>query len=336
VPTVERASIELVPELHKDIRIDFAIRRLEATSDDGALEFALVPDPERYEWVEKDGERLLWDPVDRTYIPENVLAQMAEQIAGTPISFAPPLIDDASAYIASRREPIQEALRGDQGDMGTSDVSGEFLEELAGDRLNFAIISCDLVSSTALAGATDPDDYVRLINVLSTELGAIVPLFHGHVLKHTGDGLIAYIPGPSKNTQNDLAMDCALTMRGLVYGALNPALQAADMPTIDVRLGIDSGEAAVTVLGSVQTKRHADIIGEVISLACKVEAAGEPGTLQVGGVAARAMHTQWRQLLTEVDPPQGWSYTDEDGQPYPIYRAAPEPADRFQTPASRT
>lgn len=94
------------------------------------------------------------------------------------------------------------------------------------------------------------------------ELSGVVPLFRGHVLKYGGDGLIAFMPGPSQNHQNDLAIDCALTMHMLVYAAMNPMLEEAGLPLIEVRIGIDAGEASVRVLGSSATKRHADIIGQ--------------------------------------------------------------------------
>ena len=57
------------------------------------------------------------------------------------------------------------------------------------------------------------------------ELSELVPKFWGYVLKYTGDGLIAYFPEPSFITMNDAALYCALTMRKIVYQALNTALQ---------------------------------------------------------------------------------------------------------------
>jgi class 3 adenylate cyclase len=234
--------------------------------------------------------------------------------------FAPPTVNDAAAYIESRRHPIADRLAGAHSPEPLADPAGEVLADLAGAQLDFAIISVDLVGSTKLATTLPPSEYSRLIDTLTAELSAIAPLFRGHVLKYTGDGLIAFISGPSSNTQNDLALECALTMHELVYQALNPELQRVGLPEVDVRIGIDAGEAAVLILGSPATKRHADIIGEVVSLACKVEATGAAATISVGGVAARSMHSQWRQLFERARTPPGWPYTDEDGRPYEIYR----------------
>jgi adenylate cyclase len=309
-----------MPAIRENSRMDFKVQILDSNEESGLIRFALRPDPRRYEWIEHDGSRALLDRFDNTVIPEHVLAEAARNVAGVPITFAPPLIEDAQRYIQSRRVAIEDALAGADRSSDLADPAGELLADLAGYKLDFAIISVDLVGSTKLAASIPADDYTRLMSTFVWELSRIAPLFRGHVLKYTGDGLIVFIPGPSRNQQNDLVIDCALTMRGLVYEALNPALQNANLPRIDVRLGIDSGEASVLVLGNPETKRHADIIGDVVSLACKVEGSGEPGEIRVGGVATRAMHTHWRELLEAVELSDDWPYVDETGAPYEVYR----------------
>lgn len=314
-----------MPQLHDRIRMDFKFQRLELDDDKGLIRFALVPDPRRYDWIEENGERALFDRFDAVIIPERVIAQLAEQATNMPMFFAPPRIDSARAYVGSRRPAIARQLAGEMGSGAEPiDPSAQLLSELAGFKLDFAIVSLDLVGSTRLATTLCSDDYTRLVQTMLDELSAVAPLFRGHVLKYTGDGLIVFIPGPSANAQNDLAIDCALTMRRLVYEALNPEFVAAGLPPVDIRVGVDAGEAAVLVLGSSTTKRHADIIGDVVSLACKVEAAGVAGAVQVGGIAARSMHLYWRELLEAAPAPANWAYTDEDGRPYPIYRVRSE------------
>jgi len=311
-----------MPKVHDIFRADFGIRVLDMDEDTGIATFELEPDPRRYEQIHHCGEPALRDRFDNTIIPLRVIADaLNKQPTGLPMHYAPPKISDAIAYIDSRKSVIADRLAGDaQTSVAFNDASGELLDSLADHRLDFAIISIDLVGSTRLAASLDAEVYTRLIDVLLTELSEIAPLFHGHVLKYTGDGLIAYIPGPSPNTQNDLAIDCALTMRGLVYQALNPAFAAAGLPEVKMRIGIDAGEAAVHVLGSPQTKRHADLIGEVVSLACKVQGQAAPSEIWLGGVAVRHLHVQWRERLEPVEVPADWPYTDERGKPYELHR----------------
>lgn len=151
-------------------------------------------------------------------------------------------------------------------------------------------------------------------------MSEIVPHFHGHVLKYTGDGLIAYFLEPSFITRNDLAIDCALTLRGLVYRVLNPVLEEWGFPTIGVRIGLDAGEACVETIGSPATKQHKDIIGSVVSLAAKIQAQAEPGGIFLGDAVERSLHMAWRQISEPVQLGEEWGYRDSEGKVYQVHR----------------
>ena len=144
------------------------------------------------------------------------------------------------------------------------------------------ILSIDVVGSTKLSQAVSDETYARIIAATVSELSLVVPQFHGHVLNYTGDGFIAYFAEPSFTTKNDLAIDCALTLRLLLYRAINPALEARSLPKLGIRIGSDSGDAVVVTLGDPRTKQHKDIIGAVVNLAAKIQARAEPGTILVG------------------------------------------------------
>lgn len=100
-------------------------------------------------------------------------------------------------------------------------------------------------------------------------------------------------------------------------------LEAADLPPIDVRLGLDAGEAAIVVPGSDKTKRHADLIGDVLSLACKIESRAGTGGIFLGETVHRNLHFSWRELCAPVDLPADWTYSISDGDPYPLFRLDP-------------
>jgi len=87
-------------------------------------------------------------------------------------------------------------------------------------------------------------------------------------------------------------------VRRLVDDAINAELEAVGLPTIDVRLGLDGGEAAIIVLGSDKSKRHADLIGEVVSLPCKIESRADTGEIFLGETVHRNLHFSWRELCS--------------------------------------
>jgi adenylate cyclase len=199
--------------------------------------------------------------------------------------------------------------------------SEDFVEARSGDRLGFVVLSIDIVGSTAIATSEHGDAYHRLIvPTFLFELSEIVPLFNGFVLKYAGDGLIAYFPEPSFMRKNDLALDCALTMRGLVHRALNPELLKRGLPELEIRIGIDAGNAYVEVIGSPSSKRHADIVGAVVSLASKIQAKADTGGISLGETAVQHLHTAWRQWCEVVEPSDAWPYKNRNGDPYRYYR----------------
>jgi adenylate cyclase len=156
----------------------------------------------------------------------------------------------------------------------------------------------------------------------------VVPQFHGHVLKYGGDGLIAYFPEPSFIIKNDLAIDCALTMHGLVYAALNQCFSEGNLPGIEVRIGLDSGEAYVMAIGSAETKRHADIIGDVVSLAAKIQSRARTGEIWLGETMERNLHTMWREICEKCNEMNDWEYKNQEGRPYRLFRVAPDALSR--------
>jgi class 3 adenylate cyclase len=119
---------------------------------------------------------------------------------------------------------------------------------------------------------------------------------------------------------NDLAMDCALTMHLLIYKGINPILKAEGYQPIDIRIGIDSGEAGIVTIGSPETKRHRDIIGLVVNLATKIQSVAGKGKIALGDTTLRNLHTMWREICEEVDLETDWPYKDQEGNLYRVYR----------------
>lgn len=301
-------------------RMDFVHKILSVNKKSRTILVALEPDPRRYEWREREGKRYLYDKFDDVYFPEQAYFEMSKQIIGKPIYFQPQKIDDAETYIKSRGPLIESMLDGFEHPPSFEDKSEKFLHSLSVDKLAFVIISLDIVGSTKLATATDQETYARLISTVLYELSEVIPKFHGHVLKYTGDGLIAYFPEPSFITKNDLAIDCALTLRGLVYKTLNPILEKRRFTAIGIRIGLDAGEAYVKTIGSPETKQHKDIIGALVSLTAKIQARAKPGEIYLGETVERNLHTMWRQICEPVDLGKDWDYKDLDGNVYKIHR----------------
>ena len=78
---------------------------------------------------------------------------------------------------------------------------------------------------------------------------------------------------------------------------------------------MDGGEAAVEILGSAKTKRHADLIGDVVNLACKIEKRAGTGELFLGETVERNLHFRWRELCAPAELASDWTYSVAGGDP---------------------
>lgn len=301
-------------------RLDFIPEVINVDKDKGIFTVKLTPNPRRYDWTEKNGKRFLYDKLERMLFPEELIESLIKQAQNVPFNYQPPLINNAEQYVESRISFIRERLEADEDICKFIDKSEEFLESLSINELKFVIMSVDIVGSTKMAIQLEPKKYAKLISTTLYEMSEIIPLFHGYVLKYTGDGLIAYFPEPGFITKNDLSIDCALTINRLVYKGLNSVFRNRDYPNIGIRIGLDSGEAFIKTIGSPRAKQHKDIIGEVVSLAAKIQNLAKPGEILIGEVTARNLHTMWREICEEIKLHDDWPYKIKDEMPYKVYK----------------
>ncbi|HEX9913217.1 MAG TPA: adenylate/guanylate cyclase domain-containing protein [candidate division Zixibacteria bacterium] len=302
-------------------RIDLKMKVIAFDEKENEFKFELEPDPRRYEWREQDGKSWLYDKLDNLWIPEDAFFKfLTNYLKDRPIGCQRPQIDPTEDYVDSRLSYVRKMLTSTDSSAELIDKSDDFLNSLAVDKLGFAILSLDIVGSTHLSNVMSPEKYMNLISTVLFELSSVVPKFHGHVLKYTGDGIIAYFPAPSFIRMNDLAIDCAFTMHLLIYKGINLILKEEDYQPLDIRIGIDSGEAYIVIIGSPETKRHRDIIGSVVNLASKIQSLAGVGGIALGNTTLRNLHTTWREICEEFMPRIDWPYKDQDGSPYRLHR----------------
>ncbi len=301
-------------------RMDFLPEIISIDDESNSLTVLLKPDPMRYEWRKAEQKKYLYDKLDNILCPEQVFYDLSRQIVNHRISLQSQEIDDIPICTDFSKPFIEKVLKGQQIAPRLEDKSEEFLQSLESDKLTFAIISLDVVGSTSLSISLNPSTYANLISVVLWKLSAIIPKFHGHVLKYTGDGLIAYFPEPGFITKNDLAVDCAVALRRVIYKGLDTIFKEFGCPPIEVRIGIDTGEAFIKIIGDPSTKQHKDIIGAVVSLAAKIQAVTKPGEIYMGETTCRNLHNMWKENIELVELSDYWNYKGKDGNMYKVYK----------------
>jgi len=301
-----------MPEDELSFRIDFIMVNSKIT-EGGKISGYMIPDPERYEWITRDGKKFLRDKFDNLLIPEAEFASAAAKSARLPIHYSPPDIKNTDEYLASRKPKIAAFLDSGESHYEFADKSEEFLSGLEKDKLKFVILCIDIVGSTKLSKKLGLEKFTKIIQLFSREMAAIVALHRGYVLKYTGDELIAYFPEPNFIGMNDNAVDCGITMKLMVERLIAPMLVARGEPSISFRIGIDSGSGAIATIGARGIKQHKDIIGLTVNFAAKMQAVALPGGIVIGNATARNLHSSRRKHFEKFEV-KDWSYG------YPLHR----------------
>ena len=303
-------------------RLDLNFEVIETDPITGRTTIRVTPNQDRYEWVQLETGRFLYDKLDDVYITPQIVTEAIQYMLTHQSYDQKQQIADAQEYWLSRIPIIRETMRQRNVPYKFIDKSEEFLQELSFNELNFVIMSVDVVGSTTFANDLKNEQYALLMQTLLFEISEIVPKFRGYILKYTGDGLIAYFPEPSFITMNDLALDCALTIRGTIKHALNTVLTEFGLPSIQTRIGLDSGLAPIVELGSASSKQQKDIIGIVVSLAAKIQALAMPDEILYGETVEKNLHTKWRKHSKLVSLPEGWKYHSPNDEPYKVYKCS--------------
>lgn len=184
----------------------------------------------------------------------------------------------------------------------------------------FVILSIDIEGSTKMGQELSIEDNAKVISLFSSEISQLIYHFNGYVLKYLGDGIIAYFPEPSFIGMNDNAIDCSVSIKHFILNGLNKVLYKNNLPSINFRIGLDSGEAKVVIIGYKLSKMHKDLIGQTINLATKIQSLAKTNQILAGETTIQNAHYTRRKLFGKVELPGNWDYLrPETGDKYQVY-----------------
>ena len=274
--------------------MDFVKTIISADDETRTLKFVLQPDPRRYEaFKDADGRAMYRDKYFDFVIGPEVIEALAEQAVGTPVYFSPPNIESSEQYTEERLAAVAQEIQGGEHVPPTKapDVHKPLTPPLAARWITF--VSVDIVGSTA-SKLRHGDRYETAFRYFVQEVGTLVGQFHAHILKLTGDGMIAYIDHDSQNTQCDNTVDLCLSMQHLMSRGLNPSLRAAGLPELDIRIGADFGLAKLqTYSVSATGYTTTDVSSDALNRAVKIQESCRPGEVRIGRALYEGMHVNW-------------------------------------------
>lgn len=309
-------------------RIDLKTVPIEPFEEQGNLylKFELAPNPERYERRTVGGREYLYDKFDGDLIPSEAFEEAIKTLVGKKLHMVIPETSDNDKYIEKRIDEVKDYLDGKEPPYQPSDASEEFLNKLQKDyEMAFVILCIDLKGSTKMSQSLSSKDNAKLVALFSREMGAIVNNYRGYVLKNVGDGLIVYFPIYAFPGMDDTAVDCAHAMKYFIEKCLNKLLPSYGLPTLEFRIGIDSGEAVVKTMGDSSAKQHKDLIGFTINLASKIQSVAKENHVVIGHTTLRGLHADKRKCFAEFTS-NAWDYRlAPGGELYRLHIMTSEP-----------
>jgi class 3 adenylate cyclase/tetratricopeptide (TPR) repeat protein len=183
-------------------------------------------------------------------------------------------------------------------------------------RRSISIVFADLVGSTVLGESLDAEALRYVTGRYFETMRAAVELHEGTVEKFIGDAVVALFGVPRVREDDALrAVRAAADMRASLT-ALNEELQRDFAVTLEIRIGVNTGEVIVgehRAGGSPAT-------GDAVNVAARLEQAAGPGEVLLGG----STHRLVRDLVTaervepltvkgKAEPVAAWRLVDVAG-----------------------
>jgi class 3 adenylate cyclase len=138
---------------------------------------------------------------------------------------------------------------------------------------------CDLVGSTRISAALDPEDWRDLVGAYLDAATAAVTEMGGHVAKRLSDGLMALFGYPvAQENDAERAARAALSIQRAL-AELNRKNARAGKPPLNARIGIETGPVVVDAAG--------EVYGDAPNTAARVQAVAEPGTVVITAYVQR-------------------------------------------------
>ena len=157
---------------------------------------------------------------------------------------------------------------------------------LTGERKPVTALFADVVGSTTLAEAMDPEDWTAMINEAFDLLSRAVFRYEGTIAQLQGDAMLAFFGAPVAHEDDpERAILAALDM---IDATAEFAAQLKQTHGIDfqIRAGINSGPVMVGNVGS-DLRYEYTALGDAVNVAARMQTAAQPGTILITEMTRR-------------------------------------------------
>jgi class 3 adenylate cyclase/tetratricopeptide (TPR) repeat protein/ABC-type transport system involved in cytochrome c biogenesis ATPase subunit len=164
------------------------------------------------------------------------------------------------------------------------------------ERRQLTVMFCDLVGSTALAAAMDPEDYGEILAAYREAASNAIHRYEGNIANFLGDGLLVYFGYPQAHED-----DAERSVRA-AFDIVNAIaqLQPRHDVQLQVRIGIATG---LVVAGDVLVQGASEeraVLGDTPNLAARLQEAAGPNEILLSESTRRLI--EGRFILQPLEP----------------------------------
>ena len=265
----------------------------------------------------------------RDWLGDNKLEQIAELFEANDIDFdVLPELSEADleglGMSVGNRKRLLKALAQRDGQAAKSKSPGSDATTEA-ERRQVTVLFCDMVASTALSGALDPELFGDLLKRYQNAAAGAVARFGGFVAKFMGDGILAYFGFPrALEDSAERAIRAAISILADVGEVLRP-----DGDPVQARIGVATGLVVVGEVIGTGSAQERTVVGDTPNLAARLQAVAAPNTILISEATRNLLGR-----LFELEP-MGHHELKGFARPVPVWRVLGEGAVKSRFAATR-
>ena len=154
-------------------------------------------------------------------------------------------------------------------------------DRIEGERKLVTALFADIVGSTALAEAMDPEDWREVVSGAHQRVSQAVYRYEGTIAQLLGDGVLAFFGAPLTHEDDaERAVRSALEILAAIRNYADELRQRGTAPNFQMRVGLNTG---TVVVGQIGSDLHMEYlaIGDTVNLAARIQSAADPDTVLI-------------------------------------------------------
>jgi class 3 adenylate cyclase len=154
-------------------------------------------------------------------------------------------------------------------------------DRLEGERKLVTALFTDIVGSTALAEAMDPEDWREVVSGAHARVSEAIYRYEGTIAQLLGDGVLAFFGAPLAHEDDaERALRAALEILDGIHAYAAELRRRNLVEDFQIRIGMNTG---IVVVGGIGSDLHMEYlaIGDTVNLAARMQSAAEPDTILI-------------------------------------------------------